>query len=77
MAGIETHLAELMKLPAVERLEAANLLFESVEKADDDPDWERSWGDELARRLQGLKDGSREPVDAATVFAEARARLKG
>lgn len=77
MAGMRTHLAELMKLPTAERLKAANLLWESVETSSEYLDWEAHWGIELSSRLHGLTAGSREPIDAATAFAKARDRLKG
>ena len=70
-----THLAELLKLPPVERLEAANSLLDSLQDDLDNPDWEEIWSHELKRRLAGLQDGSRQPVPSETVFANARRRL--
>jgi putative addiction module component (TIGR02574 family) len=75
VAHKEQHLAELLKLPATERLEAGNALLDSLDD-DDDPEWEAAWSRELTRRLAGLQDGSRKAIDAATVLAEARGDLE-
>lgn len=76
MISKEANLAELMQLPPEERLEAATRLFDSLEAEGEIPDWESLWSQKLQHRLEGLKNGTREPVDAATVFSEARARLQ-
>jgi putative addiction module component (TIGR02574 family) len=75
VAHKERHLAELLKLPADERLEAANALFDSLDADSDSADWEQIWTAELNARLAGLLDGSRQAVPARDVLAEARARL--
>ncbi len=76
LTEIESHLAALMKLPRLERLEVANLLFESIEDVEEDPGWERQWLAELSSRISGLMDGSRQAIDATTVFQEARDRFE-
>ncbi|HUH00552.1 MAG TPA: addiction module protein [Kofleriaceae bacterium] len=75
MAHKEEHLAALLDLTPDERLEAANILLDSLDAESGDPEWETRWAEELQRRLAGLQDGSRQPAAAAEVFAEARSRL--
>jgi putative addiction module component (TIGR02574 family) len=75
VAHKEEHLAALLALTPDERLEAANALLDSLDADSAAPDWETRWAEELQRRLAGLQDGTRQPVAAADVFAEARSRL--
>jgi len=75
VAQKEHHLAALLKLTPGERLEAANALLDSLDADSADPEWEARWAEELQRRLEGLEDGSRKPVAATDVFADARSRL--
>ena len=46
----------LLKLPADERQELADKLYESLDDEQVDPAWERAWSDEIARRVQEIAD---------------------
>jgi putative addiction module component (TIGR02574 family) len=60
---------DVMKLPPEERLELAEQLYESL-SPESDPDWERAWSDEIKRRMEDIRAGRVELVDADTVHAE-------
>jgi putative addiction module component (TIGR02574 family) len=67
-------LDELLKLPPEQRLELAEELWDSVEAHD--PEWQRAWSQEIARRLETIADGRAELIDADVVHAELRAELQ-
>jgi len=46
---------------------------QAVLEAARDPEWERAWSDEIARRLKSIDDGTATLVPAADVLAQARA----
>jgi hypothetical protein len=76
MAGAaKKHVDELLKLPADERSEAAELLLLSLEQ-EPDPDDEAviagAWASEIEQRVKENAPG----IPAETVFAEGRARLQ-
>jgi hypothetical protein len=41
-----------------------------------DPEWQRAWSQELARRLESIATGRAELIDADTVHEERRAALQ-
>lgn len=63
-------LQEALKLSAEERLALAKSLWDSVERPED-PEWRAAWAAEVARRLEGVEDGTMKTVP----WAEARARI--
>ena len=65
------HLAELMKLPTSDRALAAKELLDSLHDQEVDVDFDEAWGQELARRVQGVADGSVSTIDGD----EARKRV--
>lgn len=67
---------ELLKLPADERQELADKLYESLDDEPVDPAWERAWSDELAGRVQEIADGTVQLVDADEMHAELRDELR-
>lgn len=74
MANTAEHLAALLELPSDERIEIANALLDSVEE--EEPGWENAWAAELARRVEGLRDGSRQPIDSETARGRIIERLR-
>ncbi len=69
------HIDELLKLPADERSEAAELLLRSLEdepEATDEAAVAAAWASEIERRVEENAPG----IPAETVFAEGRARLQ-
>ncbi len=73
---IETGLREqLLKLPAEERQELADDLYESLAGAMD-PAWKRAWTEEIGRRLQEVVDGNADLVDADEVHVSLREELR-
>ena len=66
---------ELLSLPAEERQELADELYESLGDQPEDPEWERAWAAELERRVQDVGDGRVDLLDADDVHAELRAEL--
>ena len=70
--------SEALELSSSERAELAHLLIASLdEEALEDPaEVERAWGEEIERRLVEYHSGTVQPIPAADVFAEARARLR-
>ena len=67
---------ELMKLSADERLELANELLDSVPDEVVDPLWQSEWADEIKRRIEDIRAGRVEGIDAEQVFSEELARLE-
>ena len=51
---------QALKLPATQRFEIAEQLLRSLDKPD--PEIERIWGEEAARRLQAYQRGELETV---------------
>jgi putative addiction module component (TIGR02574 family) len=67
---------ELLKLPADERQELADELYESLDDEPVAPAWERAWSGEIARRIQEIADGKVHLVDADEMHEELRAELR-
>ena len=68
--------AELLTLPAHEREELADQLYESLEEQSIDPEWEQAWGQEIARRIADITDGRVELIDADEAHDELRTELR-
>jgi putative addiction module component (TIGR02574 family) len=74
---IESGLREqLLKLPAEERQELADELYESIGDSGVDPAWEKAWTGEIGRRLEDVRAGTAELVDADEVHASLREELR-
>ena len=67
---------ELLKLPAEERQELADELYESLSEEPIDPEWENAWSDEITRRAQEIADGRVPLADADEMHDELRAELR-
>jgi putative addiction module component (TIGR02574 family) len=70
--------AEALELSLHERAQLAQRLIASLdEDVDEDPsEVEQAWEEEIQRRLAEYRAGMVQPIPAAEVFAEARARLR-
>ncbi len=66
---------ELMKLPPDERLQLADELLDSVPDEVEDPAWQKEWADEIRRRVEQIRAGEVEGIDADQVFTEELERL--
>ena len=67
---------ELLTLPAEERQQLADELYESLVDESLDPEWEQAWSDEIKRRVKDVADGRVELVDADDVHRELRAEFR-
>jgi putative addiction module component (TIGR02574 family) len=67
---------ELLKLPAEERQELADELYESLGDETIDPAWESAWSDEITRRVQEIVDGKVQLIDADDMHDELREELR-
>jgi hypothetical protein len=76
MARAEEHLRELLKLSVEDRAHAANLLLDSLDQDEQDPDAEALRAAELTRRAHAVANGTAELVDAAEVRRRVAARLR-
>ena len=68
--------AELMMLPANEREELADLLYESLDDGASDPEWQQSWRHEIERRIVDVSSGRVELIDADQVHDAMREELR-
>ncbi len=72
---------EAMKLPETERRELVLSLQDSLSDVDDDDDDDDdfalhpAWDDEIARRIQRIKNGTARLTPAAEAIAEIRTRF--
>ena len=75
MRESEAILDEALELPEPERARLALRLAESL---DPNPEHgsEEAWGEEIARRIARLRDGSARIVSSDEALAQARARLR-
>ena len=67
---------KLLKLPANERQELADEIYDSLDDEPVDPAWESAWSDEIVRRVQEIADGNVHLVDADDMHAELRDELR-
>jgi putative addiction module component (TIGR02574 family) len=65
--------AEALGLPIRERARLAEQLIASL---DEDSEIEAAWAEEIERRMQEVRDGRVELLDADQVPAELRGRLR-
>ena len=71
--AIEAVIEQAMKLSVEERTELVERLLESIDEATPtDPGYEAAWTEVLVRRLQEIREGRVETVDAAEAIARAR-----
>ena len=63
----------LLQLPQPERARLAERLIASL---DDESELEKTWYDEVERRLAEFESGQMESVSAEEVFSALQARLK-
>ena len=61
---------EVMNLPADERLQLADELLHSVPDEVEDQVWREEWAEEICRRVEQIRAGSVEGIDAEQVFSE-------
>ena len=84
MVAFQTLLEQALELPERERADLAARLLRSIPEPglDDDgedlsgPAWEAAWTAELDRRVEEVRTGTAELIDAEDVFAEARAAVR-
>jgi putative addiction module component (TIGR02574 family) len=70
---------QALKLPLLERLELAEVLFDSVDAEDEeeDPvDAKAAWANEIKSRVDEFDAGTAESSPVADVFERVRSRLK-
>lgn len=72
ISQIET---EALSLPVDDRANLAHLLLLSLDEISE-PEFDRLWGDESARRAVQIDDGGRQCVSGHEVARKARALLK-
>jgi putative addiction module component (TIGR02574 family) len=72
--AIEAVIEQALKLSVEERTELIERLLDSLDEAEPvDPGHEAAWTEVLDRRLQEIREGRVETIDAAEVLAKARA----
>jgi putative addiction module component (TIGR02574 family) len=76
MASAEEHLAELLRLPLVERARVARALLDSLDDAGQDDDAEDAQLAELLRRMKALEAGQVTLTDSADARTRLMARLR-
>jgi putative addiction module component (TIGR02574 family) len=70
---------QALKLPLLERLELAEVLFDSVDAEDEDEDSvepEAAWAEEIKNRVEEFDAGTAPSSPMADAFARVRSRLK-
>lgn len=73
---IDATLEPLLKLTPKQRIQLAERLIESVPPYCGDPEIERAWSDEIARRVEDIEQGRVEPVPVEETLKEARERVR-
>lgn len=76
MATSEQFMPELLKLPARERARIARVLLESLDEGGANPDVDKDWAEEIARRVKSINDGTAEIHDWNEVRERVRTRLR-
>ncbi len=64
-----------LALDVDERAVVAHALLDSINDADDASEVDDAWRVEVSRRLEEMRSGSVEMIDADELFAELRASL--
>ena len=75
MSSLEQIAESALGLPASERTRLVARLLESLDDARSDPDVERAWEREVARRIHDLVEGRAKTVPAEQALREARSKL--
>jgi putative addiction module component (TIGR02574 family) len=75
LVAIEALIEQALRLSAEERAKLIELLLDSLDDADD-PGHEAAWAEVVDRRLQDIRAGRVELVDAADAMAQARAAAR-
>lgn len=73
---IDEIMRELMKFTPQQRVELAERLIESVPPFSDDPELEREWNEEIARRVDEIDEGRVKLIPAEEVHAEIKEKLR-
>lgn len=73
---IDATLEPLLNLSPKQRIELAERLIESVPPYCGDPEIERAWSEEIARRIEDIEQGRVKPVPAEEVHARIERKLK-
>lgn len=71
----ETLCLDLLGLPATSRALLAAKLLSSLDE-EEDPDAEKAWIEEVARRVREVEEGKVQMLPLDEALREARARLK-
>lgn len=74
--ALEAVIDQALKLSVEERTELIERLVDSLETEPADPGYEAAWTEVLDRRLQEMREGRVETIDAAEAFARARAAAR-
>jgi putative addiction module component (TIGR02574 family) len=75
--AIEAVIEQALKLSVEDRTELIERLLDSLdEAAATDPGREAAWTEVLVRRLQEIREGRVETIDAAEAIAQARAAAR-
>ncbi len=74
--AIDVVLAEALKLPADERVELAERLFESLEAEADDPEHIAAWTQVIDRRIEEVRAGKAKLVDASDALRMVREAVR-
>ena len=75
--AIEAVIEQALKLSIEERTELVERLLDSIHEAEPaDPGHEAAWTEVLDRRLQEIREGRVETIDATEVLAKARAEAR-
>lgn len=72
LVAIEAVIEQALRLSPDERAKLIELLLDSLDEADD-AGHEAAWAEVIDRRLQDIREGRVELVDAADAMAQARA----
>lgn len=70
--AIEAVIEQALRLSADERAKLIELLLDSLNETDD-PGHDAAWVEVIDRRMQDIREGRVELVDAADAMAQARA----
>lgn len=75
--AIDVVIEQALKLSVEERTELIERLLVSLDEAElADPGREAAWTEVLVRRLQEIREGRAETIDAAEAIAQARAAAR-
>ena len=64
-----------MSLPADEREQLADELYESIADATTDPEWQSAWTAQIERRLDDVASRKVDAIDADEVHADLQREL--